>query len=160
MREPKTKIVDAKTLKAERERLRKEHKTLVFTNGCFDVLHAGHVEYLTFARKLGDALAVGVNTDASVKRNKGENRPIMSQDDRAEMLAALEMVDYVVLFDEDEPIALISKVLPDILVKGKDWTHYVSGRDIVEKNGGKIVLAELKPGRSTTDLARRIRDLG
>jgi len=160
MREPRTKIVDVKTLKAERERLRKEHKTLVFTNGCFDILHTGHIDYLTFARNQGDALAVGLNSDASVQRNKGEKRPIIQQADRAEMLAALEMVDYVVLFDEDEPIRLIGEILPDILVKGEDWKHYVSGREIVEKNGGKVVLAKLTPGRSTTDIVQRVKDRG
>jgi D-beta-D-heptose 7-phosphate kinase/D-beta-D-heptose 1-phosphate adenosyltransferase len=144
-------------MRGERDRLHAEGRKLVFTNGCFDILHPGHVEYLAFARQQGDALLVGLNSDASVRRNKGPLRPIVSQDDRARVLAALEAVDYVVLFDEDEPAPLIENILPDVLVKGEDWSHYVSGRDIVERHGGRIVLARLVPGRSTTDIIGRIR---
>jgi rfaE bifunctional protein nucleotidyltransferase chain/domain len=146
-------------MKKERTRLRKQGRKLVFTNGCFDILHAGHVDYLTFARQQGDALVIGVNSDSSVKRNKGPQRPIVPQKDRAKLLSALECVDYVVIFDEDEPAGLIAEILPDVLVKGEDWAHYVSGKDIVEKNGGKVVLAKLTKGRSTTDIIRRIREM-
>jgi len=144
-------------MRKERKRLRAEGKTLVFTNGCFDILHAGHVDYLTFARDQGDVLVVGLNSDASVRKNKGEHRPVVPEKDRAKILAAFETVDYVVIFDEDEPEHLISEILPDVLVKGEDWAHYVSGREIVEQNGGRIVLAPLTKGRSTSDIIERIR---
>ena len=129
---------------------------VVFTNGAFDILHAGHVTYLEFARKQGDALVVGLNSDASVRRYKGDKRPINPQADRAKVLAALECVDYVVIFNEDEPAKLIAELMPDVLVKGADWAHYVSGRDVVEKHGGKVVLAKLVKGRSTSDVIRKI----
>ena len=131
-------------------------KKLAFTNGCFDILHRGHVTYLNFAREQADALCVGLNSDASVKRNKGPQRPINPQDDRAWVLASLECVDCVVLFDEDEPRDLIGKILPQVLIKGKDWAHYVSGRDIVEANGGRVVLADMVEGRSTTGTIERV----
>ncbi|MBQ9727958.1 MAG: D-glycero-beta-D-manno-heptose 1-phosphate adenylyltransferase [Kiritimatiellae bacterium] len=150
------KILDAASMRAERDRLHAEGKTLVFTNGCFDILHAGHVTYLQFARAQGDALCLGLNSDASVRRNKGPKRPIVSEDNRAKLLACLRFVDYVVLFDEDEPKALIAKILPDVLVKGRDWAHYVSGRDVVEANGGRVVLADMVPGLSTTNVIERI----
>ena len=150
------KVLDAAAMRAERDRLHAEGRTLVFTNGCFDILHAGHVTYLQFARAQGDALCIGLNSDASVRRNKGPTRPIVSEDNRAKLLSCLRFVDYVVLFDEDEPKDLIAKILPDVLVKGKDWAHYVSGRDVVEANGGRVVLADLVPGLSTTNIVRRI----
>jgi len=137
-------------------RLRAEGKTVVFTNGCFDLLHVGHVEYLEFARRQGDVLFVGLNSDASVRRAKGPGRPINKQEHRARLLAALRCVDYVTIFDEDEPRNLIAEILPDVLVKGKDWAHYVSGRDIVEGRGGKVVLSELVEGCSTS---RMIQDI-
>lgn len=141
---------------AERARLRAAGRKLVFTNGAFDILHAGHVTYLQFAREQGDALCVGLNSDASVKRYKGDKRPVNGQDDRARVLAALACVDYVVIFDEDEPKELIAEIIPDVLVKGADWAHYVSGRDIVEAHGGRVVLAEMVAGRSTTNMIQRI----
>lgn len=141
---------------AERARLRAAGKKLVFTNGAFDILHAGHVTYLQFARNQGDALCVGLNSDASVKRYKGDLRPVNPQDDRARVLAALACVDYVVIFDEDEPKELIGEIIPDVLVKGADWAHYVSGRDIVEAHGGKVVLAQMVEGRSTTNVIQRV----
>ena len=156
MRSAAQKILDRAAMKAERERLRAAGKSLVFTNGSFDILHTGHVEYLAFAAQQGDALAVGLNSDASVRRYKGDKRPVNPQDDRARVLAALEDVDYVVLFDEDEPRDLIADLVPDVLVKGEDWAHYVSGRDIVEAAGGRVVLAPLVPGRSTTGAIERI----
>jgi D-beta-D-heptose 7-phosphate kinase/D-beta-D-heptose 1-phosphate adenosyltransferase len=148
-------ILSADEMRAERDRLHAEGKTLVFTNGCFDILHRGHVTYLAFARAQGDALCVGLNSDASVRRAKGPSRPVVGQEDRAIVLAALRSVDYVVVFDEDEPKDLIAKVLPDVLVKGKDWAHYVSGRDIVEAHGGRVVLADMVEGRSTTKILQK-----
>lgn len=149
-------ILTVEQMRAERDRLHSNGKTLVFTNGCFDILHRGHVTYLTFARNQGDALVVGVNSDNSVKRNKGDNRPINSQLDRAHVLASLRAVDYVVIFDEKEPRDLIAGILPQVLVKGRDWAHYVSGRDVVEANGGRVVLADMVEGRSTTSTIDRI----
>ena len=159
MRQPESKILDRQTMKIERDRLRSLGRKLVFTNGCFDILHPGHVDYLGFARSQGDALVVGMNSDASVRRIKWPSRPIVPEADRAKVLAGLESVDYVVLFDEDEPAALIAVLLPDVLVKGEDWAHYVSGREVVERHGGKIVLARLVQGRSTTNIIERIRAL-
>ncbi len=150
------KILDAAAMRAERDRLHAEGRTLVFTNGCFDLLHAGHVTYLQFARAQGDALCLGLNSDASVRRNKGPKRPIVPEAYRAKLLACLRFVDYVVLFDEDEPKDLVAKILPDVLVKGKDWAHYVSGREIVEANGGRVALADMVPGLSTTNVIGRI----
>ena len=143
-------------MRREMERLRGAGCKVVFTNGSFDILHAGHLSYLQFARDQGDCLVVGVNSDASVKRYKDPRRPIVPQEERAALLAGLRAVDYVVIFDEDEPRELIAELRPDVLVKGEDWAHYVSGRDIVEANGGKVVLAPLVPGRSTTDIIKKI----
>lgn len=143
--------------RAERDRLHYEGKKLVFTNGCFDILHRGHAQYLAFARAQGDALVVGLNSDASVRRAKGPTRPVNAELDRAFVLGSLRAVDYVVIFDEDEPRDLISRILPDVLVKGKDWAHYVSGRDIVEAHGGKVVLADMVEGKSTTATIERMR---
>ena len=150
------KILTPEQMRAVRDRMVSEGKKLVFTNGCFDILHRGHVTYLTFARNQGDALVVGVNTDASVKTNKGDQRPINPQDDRAYVLASLRAVDFVVLFDAKEPKDLIAQVLPQVLVKGKDWAHYVSGREVVEANGGTVVLADMVEGRSTTNTIDKI----
>jgi rfaE bifunctional protein nucleotidyltransferase chain/domain len=159
MRDYKTKILSEDQMRQERSTLRDQGRSLVFTNGCFDILHPGHVDYLAFARSQGDALIIGMNSDASVQRNKGPERPIVPEADRARVLAALEAVDYVVLFDEDEPAELIAKLLPDVLVKGEDWAHYVSGREAVEANGGKVVLAPLVEGRSSTNIIEKIRSL-
>ena len=150
------KVVTRQQLLAEAERLHAAGQRIVWTNGCFDILHAGHAEYLNFARRQGDALVVGVNSDASVRVNKGPNRPIVGQEDRAEVLAALECVDYVVIFDEPTPLELIRAVRPDVLVKGTDWQGAVVGQDVVEANGGKVVLAALRPDRSTTGIINRI----
>ena len=156
MRTAPSKILTREDMCSERERLRAQGRVLVFTNGAFDLLHAGHADYLDFARRQGDALCVGLNSDASVRRYKGDRRPINSQADRARVLAALECVDYVVIFDEDEPRDLIAALVPDVLVKGADWAHYVSGRDIVETAGGRVVLARMVEGRSTSEMIRRI----
>ena len=150
-------ILTASEMRAQRDRLHAEGRTLVFTNGCFDILHRGHADYLAFARSQGDALIVGLNSDASVRRAKGPTRPVNPEQDRAYVLGSLRAVDFVVIFDEDEPRDLIAQILPDVLVKGKDWAHYVSGRDIVEANGGRVVLAEMVEGRSTTATIERMR---
>ena len=138
-------------------RRQQSNQTIVFTNGCFDILHAGHCQYLAYAKSQGDVLVVGMNSDASVKRMKGNQRPVNSQDDRAAVLASLEMVDYVVVFDQDDPLPTIEQVQPDVLVKGADWKDKtVVGREFVEGNGGKVVLAPLLKGRSTSALIDKI----
>jgi rfaE bifunctional protein nucleotidyltransferase chain/domain len=150
------KILTVEKMRVERDKLVANGRRLVFTNGCFDILHRGHVSYLTFARNQGDALVVGLNTDASVRANKGNDRPINSEEDRAFVLGSLRAVDFVVIFDDKEPKEIIAKILPQVLVKGRDWAHYVSGREIVEANGGKVVLADMVEGRSTTNTIERI----
>jgi len=149
-------IVSAGDARALRDKLNGQGRRLVFTNGCFDILHRGHVSYLEFSREQGDALVVGLNSDASVRRSKGPDRPINSERDRAYVLGALRVVDAVVLFDDDEPRDLIGEILPHILVKGRDWAHYVSGRDIVEAHGGTVVLADMVEGLSTTNTIDKI----
>jgi D-beta-D-heptose 7-phosphate kinase/D-beta-D-heptose 1-phosphate adenosyltransferase len=156
MRNYKDKILAKDKMLVERARLKAAGKTVVFTNGCFDILHCGHIAYLNTAREQGDVLILGMNSDVSVKRNKGDDRPINCEQDRAEVLAALECIDYVVFFDEDEPATLIGKLLPDILVKGEDWAHYVSGREAVEAAGGRVFLAKMVEGRSTTGTIEKI----
>lgn len=156
-RAPESKVLDRPAMARRCRELQEQGRTVVFTNGCFDLLHVGHADYLAFARGQGDALIVGLNSDSSVRRMKGPQRPIVGQADRARMLAALEAVDYVVVFDEDEPVALITELLPDVLVKGEDWSHYVSGREVVEAKGGRVVLARLTEGRSTSRIIERIR---
>jgi rfaE bifunctional protein nucleotidyltransferase chain/domain len=140
------------------ERLRGDGRKVVFTNGVFDLLHPGHVRYLQQARALGDALIVGVNADASVRRNKGPDRPLTPAAERAEILAALECVDAVVVFDEDTPDAIIKAVQPDVLVKGADWAaDQIVGRDTVEARGGRVVRMPVIEGYSTTAIVERIR---
>ena len=157
MRGAQSKILTRVQLVEERARLRTEGKTLVFTNGVFDVFHAGNAYYLEIARGFGDALAVGLNSDASTRRYKGDKRPINTENDRSLVLASLESVDYVVVFGEDKPDDLLRAVLPDVLVKGRDWAHYVAGREIVEGAGGRIELADVKEGLSSTSMIERIR---
>jgi len=153
---PSDKILSRETLLERFGRPREGR--LVFTNGCFDILHRGHVEYLHQARTLGDALVVGVNTDASVEGLKGPGRPVVSQDDRAMVLAGLESVDAVTLFHEDTPQALIGALLPDILVKGGDYAmNQIVGREAVEEAGGEVKVIPFIQGRSTTDLLQQIR---
>ena len=156
MEVPEPKILTVAEMRAERDRLVAEGKDLVFTNGCFDILHRGHVTYLTFARNQGDALVVALNTDASVKSNKGDDRPINGEEDRAYVLGSLRAVDYIVYFSDKEPKDIIAQILPQVLVKGSDWAHYVSGREVVEANGGRVVLADIVAGKSTTGTIERI----
>jgi rfaE bifunctional protein nucleotidyltransferase chain/domain len=139
-------------------RSRDAGKTLVFTNGVFDLLHPGHLRYLTRARALGDLLIVGVNSDRSVRANKGESRPVTPALERVEMLEALTCVDAVVVFDEETPHAVISALQPDVLVKGADWAEdAIVGRDVVEARGGKVVRVPVERGYSTTAIIERIR---
>jgi D-beta-D-heptose 7-phosphate kinase/D-beta-D-heptose 1-phosphate adenosyltransferase len=138
--------------------LRAAGKTIVFTNGVFDLLHPGHVRYLQHARSLGDALIVGINSDRSVRAVKGPDRPINPEAERAEILAALDCVDAVAIFDEETPFEVISAVQPDVLVKGADWAEdAIVGRDIVEARGGKVVRATIEEGYSTTSIVAKIR---
>lgn len=134
-------------------------KTIVFTNGCFDILHYGHVRYLTAAKDQGDILIVGLNTDKSTRRLKGNSRPVNPQKDRAAVLSALQCVDYVILFDEDTPYKLIAALKPDILVKGSDWCKKkIIGRDVVLSRGGKVVTIPFVKNRSTTSIIKKILD--
>lgn len=131
---------------------------IVFTNGVFDLLHPGHLRYLRQTRQLGDALVVGVNSDRSVRAIKGESRPVVPENERAEILAALSCVDVVVLFDEDTPLALIARLQPDVLVKGADWSEQsMIGRDIVEARGGRVVRVPFLAGYSTTSIIEKIK---
>jgi D-beta-D-heptose 7-phosphate kinase/D-beta-D-heptose 1-phosphate adenosyltransferase len=150
-------VLSREALASESLRLRGEGRSLVFTNGVFDLLHVGHLRYLRLARALGDALAVGLNADACVKRLKGDKRPILPEAERAELLAGLACVDYVCLFEEDDPRALIKIVVPQILVKGGDWpVDKILGRDTVEAAGGKVLSLPFVEGRSTTTIVRDI----
>jgi D-beta-D-heptose 7-phosphate kinase/D-beta-D-heptose 1-phosphate adenosyltransferase len=131
---------------------------VVFTNGVFDILHPGHIRYLQDARKLGDALIIGINSDRSVGANKGPERPITPEAERAEVLSALEAVDAVAIFDEETPAEIIKRIEPDVLVKGADWgPDNIVGRDTVESRGGRVVRMDLSPGYSTTELIRKVR---
>jgi len=135
-----------------RNRWRAEGKSVVFTNGCFDLLHPGHIRLLEQARSLGDVLILALNSDASVRRMKGPARPVLCEGERAEMAVELEAVDAVVLFEEETPRELIAVLLPDVLVKGADWSHFIAGREEVEAAGGLVVALDLQPGYSTTNL--------
>jgi rfaE bifunctional protein nucleotidyltransferase chain/domain len=150
---------DAATLAAALAPLRAAGRRIVFTNGCFDLLHPGHVRYLTAARALGDVLVVGLNDDASVRRLKGTGRPVLDAAERAEVLAALAAVDHVVFFAEDTPRALIETLAPDVLVKGADWAEdEIVGGEFVRGRGGRVERIEVVPGVSTSELIRRIRE--
>lgn len=140
-------------------RANRNRRKVVFTNGCFDLLHPGHVRSLEMARAMGDALIVGINSDASVRALKGEGRPVLPEQERAEILSALECVDAVVVFDAPTPREVIAALLPDVLVKGGDWPgDQIVGREEVESAGGRVVLAPVVPGYSTTEILRKIRE--
>lgn len=156
--EIKNKILDSKGLIAVLKNLKMKGKKIVFTNGCFDLLHKGHIDYLSKARELGDVLILGLNTDNSIKRIKGETRPIQDEDSRAFILASLVCVDYVVMFEEDTPYYLINTIKPDVLVKGADYKKEdIVGGDIVEKNGGEVTTIEFLDGYSTTNIIKKIK---
>jgi rfaE bifunctional protein nucleotidyltransferase chain/domain len=150
------KFYERAALVEARRHWREQGKTVVFTNGCYDILHPGHIRLLESCRSMGDLLILALNTDSSVQRLKGPSRPLIAETDRAAMALALEAVDAVTLFDEDTPRDLIAEVLPDILVKGSDWSHFVAGREEVEAAGGKVVLLPLEPGYSTTATVEEI----
>ncbi|MDX2040181.1 MAG: D-glycero-beta-D-manno-heptose 1-phosphate adenylyltransferase [Acidobacteriota bacterium] len=151
------KILPLDQLRTERERLRQAGKTVVFTNGCFDLLHPGHVRYLEQARALGDVLIVALNSDRSVRELKGDKRPILTEAERSEVMAALASVDFVTVFDEPTPREIISALLPDILVKGGDWgIDSIIGREEVEAAGGRVMSLAFVEGCSTTDVIERI----
>jgi rfaE bifunctional protein nucleotidyltransferase chain/domain len=150
-------LLSLAALVAVRRQLRREKKTVVFTNGTFDLLHRGHVDYLASARSLGDVLIVGLNRDASIRRIKGRHRPINPGGDRAAVLCALASVDYVCFFGGDTPLQLITRLVPDVLVKGADWdTDAIVGKEIVERHGGRVERVRLTAGRSTTGVIHRI----
>ena len=143
---------DRAALVAQRQKWRAAGRRVVFTNGCYDILHPGHIRLLESARSLGEVLILALNTDASVERLKGPMRPMIPQDQRAQMAAGLAAVDAVTFFDEDTPRELIAEVLPDFLVKGADWSHFIAGREEVEAAGGQVLALPLEPGYSTTNL--------
>jgi len=153
-------LAKIKSLDAARDecnRMKESGKRIVFTNGCFDILHPGHIRYLSAARELGDVLVVAVNSDASVRLIKGPKRPILEQQARAELVAALECVDLVLIFDEDNPLRVIQNLLPDILVKGGDWaTDEIIGSDVVRSAGGEVKRIPFVTGFSTTDIINRV----
>ncbi len=154
------KIFSRETLKEQLNGLRRAGKTIVFTNGCFDILHVGHVRYLGEAKKLGDILVLALNSDASVRIIKGEKRPLVPEEERADIMAALESVDYVILFDEPTPQLLIEYLQPDILVKGGDWAKAaIAGADFVKAVGGRVITIPLTEGRSTTNIVEKIRQV-
>jgi D-glycero-beta-D-manno-heptose 1-phosphate adenylyltransferase len=149
-------IYSREQLIGRREEWKRAGLKVVFTNGCYDVLHPGHIRLLEAARSLGDVLILALNTDASVQRLKGPTRPLISQDERARLAAALAAVDAVTFFDEDTPRELIAAVLPDVLVKGADWAHFIAGREEVEAAGGQVLALPLEPGYSTTNIVDEI----
>lgn len=158
MEDYREKIKDVSSMKREIERLKGEGKRIIFTNGCFDILHPGHTRYLWAARQLGDYLLVAVNSDRSVRQIKGEGRPVMAQEDRTEVLAALAFVDGVVVFDEDNPLNVIQQLLPQVLVKGGDWPEdRIIGADEVKAAGGEVKSIPFVSGYSTTAILGKIR---
>ncbi len=154
-----TKLLKKNDLVQTAGKLQKTGKRIVFTNGCFDILHVGHVRYLTAAKSEGDVLVVGLNSDVSVKSIKGEKRPIVSQAQRAEVLAGLTCVDYITFFDEPDPLTLIRSLVPDVLVKGDDWPEdRIIGADFVKSKGGRVVRVPVVPGASTSQIIKQIID--
>jgi rfaE bifunctional protein nucleotidyltransferase chain/domain len=154
------KILELRDLIVTLKSLRESGKRIVFTNGCFDILHVGHVRYLAEARAKGDVLVLGLNSDASVKSIKFDNRPVVIQDQRAEVLAGLACVDYITIFDEPDPLSLIQAIKPDVLVKGADWEETnIIGSDVVKAYGGKVVRIKLVPDISTSRIIQRILEL-
>lgn len=158
MEKASSKIRDLDSARALVKQWKQEGKKVVFTNGCFDILHYGHVDYLEKAKALGDRLVLGLNTDNSVSRFKGPERPVQNQHSRALVMASLQFIDLVVLFDEDTPLNLISELLPDILVKGSDYlAENIVGAEVVKKNGGAVKTIDFIPGYSTSRIIEKIR---
>ena len=150
------KLYTRAALIAARVNWKKEGKRVVFTNGCYDLLHPGHIRLLEQARSLGDILILALNSDDSVRRLKGPTRPLLSEQERAEVASGLAAVDAITVFDEDTPRELIAAVLPDVLVKGADWAHWIAGREEVEAAGGQVMALALEPGYSTTGIVEEI----
>jgi len=158
--DPSARVIPRRSVRAFFARLRSEGKRIVFTNGCFDLLHAGHAKYLRRAAALGDVLLVGLNGDASVRRLKGEGRPVQTAVDRAYLLASLSCVSYVTIFTEDTPARLIEEVIPHVLVKGGDWKgKTIVGSDVVRAHGGAVKTIRFLPGRSTTSILAKAADI-
>jgi D-beta-D-heptose 7-phosphate kinase/D-beta-D-heptose 1-phosphate adenosyltransferase len=154
-----SKIKTLKEIKKISQELKKNGKTIVFTNGCFDIIHPGHIKILKKAKSIGDVLIVGLNSDKSIKKIKGEKRPVIDQKGRSEILSSFWMIDYIVLFNEETPEKLIKVILPNFIVKGGDYKeNEVAGRDIVEKYGGKVIIVPLYKKYSTTNLIRKINE--
>lgn len=155
------KLVSLKTfVSRELPKLKKKRKKIVFTNGCFDIIHAGHVRYLSKARSLGDVLVLGLNSDSSVRSIKGPTRPIVPEGERAEVLSALSCIDYIILFGDPTPLKLIEAIKPDVLAKGADWAaRDIVGGDVVKKSGGRVARVTLVKGKSTTNVIKRILEL-
>jgi D-beta-D-heptose 7-phosphate kinase/D-beta-D-heptose 1-phosphate adenosyltransferase len=154
------KILEREALRNKLEALRKKGKRIAFTNGCFDILHVGHVRYLREAKKTADVLVLAINSDASVRSIKGEKRPLMTENERAEVLAALEFIDFVTIFPELTPLELINYLKPDVLIKGGDWPEEkVVGREEIKKWGGKVAIIPEVEGKSTTNVVEKIRKL-
>jgi len=152
-------VTDFKLAKQIAEKYRSKGEKIVFTNGCFDLLHIGHIKYLEGAKKLGDCLIIGLNSDSSVKSIKGKDRPYICEEERKEVLKSLRFVDEVIMFDEPTPLELIKSLKPDILVKGSDWhKENIVGREFVESYGGKVETVDYILGKSTTELARKIKN--
>jgi rfaE bifunctional protein nucleotidyltransferase chain/domain len=152
-------IKDRKEIISLRKKFKEQNKKVVFTNGVFDILHSGHVDYLTKAKSLGDILIVGVNSDSSVHRIKGDKRPVINEKERAFIISSLKPVDFVTIFDEDTPQMLIEDIIPDILVKGADWTlDKIVGKDVVENNGGRVQTIEFINNQSTSQIIKLILD--
>ncbi|MBW1716182.1 MAG: D-glycero-beta-D-manno-heptose 1-phosphate adenylyltransferase [Deltaproteobacteria bacterium] len=160
MEDYRSKIKDQPAMQEAAEKAKGEGKKVVFTNGCFDILHLGHIRYLSEAKKCGDYLIVGVNSDKSMRAIKGEDRPVIPEQARAELLAALCFVDGVIIFDEEDPLALIQYLQPQVLVKGEDWMeNEIVGADLVKKAGGEVKRIPLVPHASTSDIVQKIVDL-
>ncbi len=144
-------------IKSIRKKLKAENKKVVFTNGCFDLIHSGHVDYLLKAKAMGDILIVGLNSDESIKRIKGNKRPILKEDERAFIISNLKPVDYITIFEEDTPAKLIEEIIPDILVKGADWSvENIVGREVVEANGGEVKTIDFVNDQSTSKIIKSI----
>lgn len=155
-----SKVYSREKLKKELDRHRTRGDNIVFTNGCFDILHVGHTRYLREAKKLGDVLVLALNSDSSVRAIKGERRPLIPEDERADVVSSLESVDYVTIFDEHTPLELIEYLKPDIIVKGGDWSEEnVVGRESVKRRGGKIVIIPAIKGASTTNIIEKVRSV-
>ena len=152
-------VLNRQVLAALRGRWKQEGRKVVFTNGCYDLLHPGHIRLLEGAKALGDRLILAINSDSSVRGLKGPRRPILPESERAELLAALDSVDAVTIFDEETPCELLELLLPDVLVKGADWSHWIAGREIVEAAGGQVLALPVEPDFSTTDIVNTVLEL-